>query len=210
MSAGSFYQVKVFTSFRDQQCLNEYWYRQGAGSGGAPELAGAIEADLLTTIFNNQHELVKGVALKTYNWNNALDFDERSLTSWEGALTGDCLPSFVAVGFTCLRGRTDMKPGQKRFVGVPANVDDAGIITNAGYITGLLAQEVVLGQTLSHGGSGSDWSPVIVRRINFATPPAKDYRPPVTITASDYYFANVWNYRTELTSQNSRKIGRGS
>lgn len=128
-----------------------------------------------------------------------------------GTAAGEAMPRFNAWGFICPRRRRDIANGGKRF-GVVAEGQQTGGLPVAGALTLLnaLAAQMNLALALDWGTGSSAAQPIIVKRIKYTTPKGKTaYRLPTGTDPYEFYAADRWAF-DELTTQNSRKTGRGS
>jgi len=132
-----------------------------------------------------------------------------------GGATGEASPTFVAYGFTSNRVRTDIRRGQKRFAGCSETyLAPGGVLTGAG-ITAALPLADALGETVTYDDEGNTitFNPVVLSFEKYAPSVGKvAYRPYATLAAQLTHMAAgiTWNYRPTVTSQNSRKVGRGA
>lgn len=112
---------------------------------------------------------------------------------------GDPAPPFLALGARLNVGSRVTRPGQKRFAGM-YEVDMSGDVAAAGYIT--LVQNLLnvtsVGIVLGAPAATVSLAPIVVKRD-----PA---------TGGVLTFQNVTSYtiNSRLTTQNTRKIGRGN
>lgn len=128
-----------------------------------------------------------------------------------GNISGNAYPPFNAMELYTARTRGDVRAGYKRFAGVPLTAANNGILT--------AAQLVLLGNVrndanavipIEEGGNVvGTLRPRIVKRIKDIDEEGNvTYRLPENL--AEYIGATV-NYvaRERITTQNSRKIGRG-
>lgn len=209
MAVGSFYKVNTYATMLGSSCQNEFWYRQSAGSGSSVELANAFIDLVLDIIRVVQSSQILYQLIKVYSHNSNSDFTEQDLVGQNGLASINSLPPFCAAGFSTPRKLSDMKSGQKRFVGVPDSVDDQGVITNAQYLLNLDSVADALSDSLGDVGTASVWDPIIVRRIKVTVNGKTYYKVPDVITNADFYAADGWSKKINVTSQNSRKYGVG-
>lgn len=126
------------------------------------------------------------------------------------------LPTFVAFKFASTVVRRDIRPGQKAVPGVGEGMQDNGSLAAAA--TPLVnAFATALGATITAtvGGVTDTFLPCIVSKVRYAVPDrgtfAYRYRP-ATGAGNQFDFLAVgiqWAARPQVSSQNSRKPGRG-
>lgn len=209
MAVGSFYQVILKGLYGSVNTRNEFWYRQQSGTGDATELNTFFQTYVMSSIklIVSSDTGFNGVSV--YNHNDDADFQEDTFALEPGDWAGATMPPMNATGFSTPRKRLGMRPGQKRFLGAPINAVSNGVFTNASFLTAADTCAVGLSSPITDGGTGSVWYPIIVKRVNVGTSLNPDYRVPVTITTSDYYEADDWSLKVNVTTQNSRKFGVG-
>lgn len=126
------------------------------------------------------------------------------------------LPQWVAYGFTHGQGVRGMNSGKRRFAGVVESaVGSFGIVESA-FQTALEGAATQMSSPLTLTLPANDTEigidPVIVKRVRSGsgtpTSPYK-YRLPVSQGELVYYLATNWTADKYVTSQNSRKTGRG-
>lgn len=134
----------------------------------------------------------------------------------EGTNPTDALAQFAAYSFTNPSGRRRMNPGARRVPGVmEVGVGQYGALVPS-YITNLTATAASYSQDITlefRGGLGEmTIRPVIVKRVKEPDPdrPGKfKYRLPQNTAERVTYRANNWSIEPFITTQNSRKTGRG-
>lgn len=128
-----------------------------------------------------------------------------------GTIVADTLPTFVSMELYSARTRGDVRAGYKRFSGVSEGFQTNGIISGAGItlLTTIATRLNAVVQIEENGETVGLLTPKIVKRIKEVDAQGKvTYRLPATL--AEYVGASV-NYvpRERLTTQNSRKVGRG-
>lgn len=210
MAAGDFYEVVVRGQIAASQIRNVFWYHQLTGVEGAEQLAPNIETQIIEKLRAVTSTATQFTGYSVRNHNDAIDFyDENFSPVRAGLRTGDRTPTMLAIAFRTLRRRTDMRHGFKRVGGIAEN-DLFGDSFSAalGILLDDLAAEFSSDQ--ASVGVASTWNPVIVRREAYTTESGKTaYRVPAVIGASDFYLADRWEKQILLTTQNTRKAGRG-
>lgn len=215
----AFYQVTLLGSAQNQQVNNVFQY---------------ITTSLIATneeAFNLNVEFIENVlpairGIVSVQW-QALGLytiapqapDVFAAYAWTsgtmpGLRAGEALPPYVAWGFETARQRRDIRNGYKRF-GPVSEADQSGGNPVAGAMAGLTAMRNAMNANLEleYGGGGSTASMVIVKRVRYNPDPEQpdkwSYRIPIAGDPLVYYEANQWVF-DRMTTQNTRKIGRGS
>lgn len=192
MAVGDIYRVKLRSSFFAQQILNVFYYQVSSGSNIAEDLALAF-SDVAGDISGCQASALSYNDITVENLDNLADFNLTPFTS-AGAISGEYLSPFVAWGFRYNRATRAVRNGSKRITGVPESLVQNGAATNAA-LDILEPIAVSMGNDLT-GASGAVYRPVIFH---------KDPEAPaggVGFVVQDVVYVR-------LTTQNTRKIGRG-
>lgn len=196
MASGDLYQLIDHQDFGGQKMLNVYWFYQTLGAGGAQDLATDWVAHLSTELRAIQSSLLTHESVSVINLDDDSDFYELAWVANNlGSVGGDVLPLFTAWGFRYNRSSRSTRHGYKRVPGVAEADTNAGQ-ASAGVLARLAALETKLAADVV-GGNGT-WSPRIVKITGSS--PNLVYTP--AGVASVQFYA--------VTSQNSRKTGRGS
>lgn len=188
------YEIKMVGAIDGQQTINVFYY-------GGPTAASSL-GDLLNGF--RDHPMAELEALLSNSWGvtqwelthvkGGTDFGS-FVTADAGSVGGDCLPPFVAWGFTYLRGGTGERNGYKRFAGV-AESNQVNGIPGGSAVTNGPALALALNASITDGTT--DYNPVIQREQIHGVP----QHPPVHYSVSSVKFAGI-------TSQNTRKYGHG-
>lgn len=116
------------------------------------------------------------------------------------------LPNFVALPFRLLQANGAVKNGSKRVAGMREEIQDDGVVTNAGFLTDAADAADAMLASLGNGAFIDVWYPVIVKRLleggNYSLPTSADEA--IFGVLVDVIFDVL------LTSQTSRKLGVGS
>lgn len=157
-------------------------------------------------------DLVKGENLFEVSEIGAVNFAAGTV----GLIAGEVLAQFNSYAFTQPSGRRGMNPGSRRIPGVmEAGVGTYGALIEA-YLTALngvatsFSSEVLL--TYRGGLGEANLKPIIVKRVREGAGTPEDpytYRLPRNVGERTYYLANSWAARPVITTQNTRKTGRG-
>lgn len=207
-SIGDVYQLVDEQVQESQRVLNAYFYRLDTPVIGnaAQFLAEAFIDEVLPKILDIQGDEVTHTAITVTNLFNESEA-HTELISEAGTVAGaDLLPTFNAVGFRLIGDNAAVRDGQKRFAGVPEGFQTNSVITNAPYIADLATLAIQLAAGLFIGLDADALIPVIVQRI-LVSPGT--YRLPDN--SGEAVLSEVIDalFNIDVTSQTSRKIGRG-
>lgn len=188
-------------------------------SANASLLASSV--DLREAFFDDVIPLIAGVVVSltqfsridTLNLFDPADFDEYIYPSPAfGTRTGQSLPFFNAAAFKSQKPEAGQRPARKRFGYLSeSDVQGQGLQDVSGYFAALDALAAQLGTNLTRL-TGTEYEPQIIKRIKYTTPSGKDaYRfPNSPEEAEDGYFPAInWTWSNIVTSQITRKFGRG-
>lgn len=198
MAVDDKYLLKDKQTFRAQQVINTYYFVQTAGAGTADALVAAFKADMLPELIAVQSTFLTHESIEVINLDDPTDFYEEALSASNvGTVSGEMAPVFVAWGYRLLRASRLSRNGYKRIAGVgEADLGDGDAASAA--LTRLNALATVMGGTITDTVTSSTWKPVIMSRSGVA--------PNIVYTPNDVSGAEY----ISVTSQNSRKYGRGS
>jgi hypothetical protein len=201
MATGEHYTVTITagaSSYGDVQ--NVFVYEQTAGTGNAHTLADAFISDVLAGIVNIISSATVFTQIDVVNLEDPADFWTEPITE-AGALGGDFMPPFVAAAFEYVRATRSVSNGRKSFGWIPEDQVNSGFPIS-GYLTALNLVATTLGNNVDDVTTSSSWEPVIWRR------PGTYVSGVVTDPGLFYPISAVVFKR--ISSQNTRKIGRGS
>lgn len=204
---GDVFQLTDVQEWQGQQCLNVYFYRQAVILVGnaAQQLAEAYINELMPGVQQIQDSNVVHTSIICKNlFNESEAYTE--LISEPGGLAQVSLPSFNAVAFRLSGNNSAVRDGQKRFAGVTETSQDEGVIVDATYLANLDILGAALLTFLSGGISPDAFIPVIVKRIL----DGGSYRLPAN--SGEAVLSDVIEYlfNVDVSSQTSRKVGRGA
>lgn len=209
-------QIVLRGTLNGQEIRNVFFYNANAPVGGSAldDLGiefedlffGLPDIGLRQECFSNQMTYT-GLRV-TDLFNPVLLYDTVFSSPYEGGTSAQPLPPFNCVGFKSTQVRADVRSGQKRFAGVIEDAVENGFI-NVAFDADLDDLAVKLGTPIITGDA--TWTPIIVKRIlETPTPPALPfYRLPETNAEGEAATALEWSTTRLITSQNTRKIGRG-
>jgi hypothetical protein len=225
------YEVILNQVMSNQQCVNVFNYTTDGvptGVSGSFALLSALgmllEGDPAAFPEDKLGEAIKFVQSASVTFlqvsaRNVYDptdfYTYPYLTGIVGSRSGNVSSPVVALGLTSNRTRTDIRRGQKRFVGVPlADTSTEGALTS-GYLVVATELGAKLGQTFSYteGGGSIAFAPVVVSKEKYTTPSGKDaYRYYSTLAAQAAHIMAGVSYlpKPVVRTQGSRQYGRGS
>lgn len=185
-----------------QAIVNVYYYALQAGelSDNIPNLLQGFADNVVAQVEAVQSEDVLHIELEAKRLNDLDEFGVLDLTPITGDITASApLPIFNAGSIKLLRSTKITKSGSKRIAGiVEAHVDDD--VINATGETAWLALAAELGSSYSEGGQ--TFYPVIVGGKTLDGVPVGE-------GSWIYNFVSGGQLNYNVTTQNSRKIGRG-
>lgn len=140
---------------------------------------------------------------------------------WQGTITvaaGDALPTFVAAKLRTNRVRTDVRRGTLALTGGTEEQVEGLDVWTSGYMTLLSAVATALNTppTFTSGGASTQFLPSIFKKERYVVPDSDPVRFAYRYYTDFALFqANIaspvtWSAVERVTSQVSRKIGRGA
>jgi len=217
MAVGDVYELVCEQLYGTSHILNVFYYEQIAV---VVPLAGDTIAAILAQQWDNQ----VGSVMRTYQSGDVIHqevrvrnlFDDSDAGSVPSAASGgssstETTSPFVAAAFRMFGDNPAVKTGAKRLAGIPEAYVADGIITNEEYIGNLedVAEAFAANITAGDVIPTDSWAPVVVKRIRSGTPGAYEYRLPESV--GETVLSRVVSVLLELvlSSQVSRKFGRG-
>jgi len=200
MGLGDRWQILLDWNVVGEEAMNVFYYEQILGAD--------TDANTLTLAFQDQvmGDLLDIVHNTTFvNLIAARDLDDPTAfyVQVEGPLVigtrgGECMPPFVAWAFRYNRATTLVRNGQKRIPGVSEADQNAGVALSTFIPTLNIAAAAMAADLVDD--NGSHYRPVIMRKVF-------DELTGIT-TYTQFPFSTV-EY-TRVSTQNTRKFGRGS
>jgi hypothetical protein len=199
MAVGDIYNI-VATGHMDLQLvINSYHY--ALNSGSAPVTLNALAADFASVVI----QPVRAIQTTAMLWESVLvqDVDPTGLAftltfspAEAGNVSDESLPPFACWSFLMVRHNRSTFNGHKRFAAIPETWQSEGVIS-AGHTTAIGNVQTALAASIN-AGSGT-YIPVIYSTILNGVLRAT---PLVNLIDSAQFKG--------ITSQNTRKFGRGS
>lgn len=217
MAIDGLWEVTTHALLQNQQCNNVFYYVRDSSAvpnAGIPEEN--LEAYFRTTVVPQMklatstaidyrrvsvREILPGFGFKEHI------FAENNT----GAISGEHFPVFVAAEMYSPRRVGNIRAGFKRFAGIgEASATNGVLIPTSLAIWQTLADMLNAWVDIIEGVDVvGTLRPVIVKRIKFTNDQGREsYRLPETLAELEYAQA-AYTPRENLTTQNSRKIGRG-
>lgn len=202
------YQLTDHQRLEGQEVINTYFYRLASATAGnsAEQLVSSWIDQILPGILDIQNNGLLHYAVSAKNlYNESEAWTE--LVSEEGAYgAGDTLPSFNAVGFRLVGDNAAVHDGQKRYAAVPEAAQDDSVITDTTYLDWLATVAGLLVAGLTVGLAPDVFVPIVVGRLL----DGGSYRLPTN--SGEAVVSNIIDalFNIDVTSQTSRKIGRGA
>ena len=191
------YELIVNQESEGQVCLNVFWYRaqdgeDGAGLDLAIQFATVVIPDWLAFISNT----VEIIDIIVRNVGTA-NVDQVHPQGLFGEKVGPVQPIFNAATATLIRSSKDAGTGHKRVGGILEADVTNGLLVPPG--SGEWTTLVNHFDSVLDGPGPTDFEPVLVNRKSLDSfPPSFEYAVIVDVEA-----------KARITSQNTRKIGRG-
>ncbi len=206
MALNSIYQLILQQEYRQKQMINVFFFNHAAGTGHAGELNLQFEEQWLPLILALQTNAVTTLELDSINLGDLSDFDTL-LNNDIGAYSTEVLPAANALNFTFKLDTRAVRPGSKRFSGIPETVTNEGIINDTTYLTKIEALRLAMSGNLI--GAGDTFQPVVVKRVKTpvtgTVPLQYTYRLPKTDSELVFGGVTVALTSDQVSTQVSRK-----
>jgi hypothetical protein len=166
----------------NEELRNVFFYEKGPSGSNSTNL-GAFWA---TSIEPKLQDMICSVVafdhLETFCLGDPTDFVTQTLGD-TGFVTTQCLPMSVALNYTYKLDTRLIRPGSKRFAGIPEAASAFNTVTDSGYLAFMEALRVALKGEFFSGGVVA-YRPVVVKRVKYVveghTPTRYAYRLPQT------------------------------
>lgn len=216
----------VFGTYAGQRWENSYFYRvqQASGvfvEGDFPSLVESWLNEFLTTIFNPHASLFStGLSVDGARGENLFNVGGIGAFTLISPILGtngqEAAPPQQAYGWSTPSLKRGMNAGQRRMAGCTTeHVLGYGMLTpQATTELNNMGADMGLDMNLSYGDNEAEVviRPVIVKRVRSGAGTDEDpyeYRLPRQASEGVTYRANNWTTKPYVTTQNSRKYGRG-
>lgn len=163
-----------------EEMRNVFFYRKLAAGTNALQFNTLFDAQVIPDIVTLTTSNIFYDRLFTVNMGVPTDFHEFVLGDTGGAVEAS-LPMHTAINYTLKLNTREIRPGSKRFSGIPEAATNFNIVNNAGYLAFVETLRLQLGADLTDAGNPA-WKPVVVKRIPYnpggGGPPFTSYRLP--------------------------------
>lgn len=207
MAISDIYQLTLNQTIYGRDIQNAFFYEREEPTGTAADVAEQFVTNILPTILAIQSAAVLNVNLVAINLGDLADFETVPLTGGGTYGDVDTMPAFNAVGYSLRLNTRAVRPGSKRFAGVPEEASLNGELVLPAYLTRVETLRTVLDDPI--GATLGLYNPIVVKRIKEpvvgTVPPKFTYRLPTVgdpVTVGVVVSALVGR---QVTSQTSRK-----
>lgn len=207
-ATGDVFQLIDRQTVRGQEVLNVYFYQQAAATAGngAEQLVTSWIDQMLPSVLLFQATDVLHSSVEAKNLFNESEAYTELISEPGGSGSSDLMTTFNAVGFQLIGDNAAVRDGAKRYAGIYDGAVQDGVITDGTVIPQLDDVAELLATGLLVGLAPDVFLPVIVGRILSGGV----YRLPTNSGEAvvSQVIDALWN--PEVTSQVSRKVGRGA
>jgi hypothetical protein len=204
--SGIVWQITDVQRMDGEEMLNVYFYADPTSAGDADDLRLAFKDAFQLQLLDIQSVDLSHVALDVVNLFADGDFSTDSDVA-TGTIGTESFPHAVAVNFTLRPASRAVRPGSKRYAGVPESASNHNVINDSSYITQLnLVKDNLALEIAAPTDPVSSYIPVVVKRIPYTTPGGNPaYRLPTSGTEADVF--EVLGALVNLTI--SHQVSRG-
>lgn len=221
MALGDIYTVSVFQSLSAQRVINVFFYRQFVPISVLGE--GTVASALGVSFRNNvipdwRSAAINALTFDTIEVENLFDdtdvwTDVLAVTGNRAAPSGtpsEFMPTFTALGVTLDGAGKQVRDGKKRFAGLWEG-DSASGFTAAGVVAAYQPLLTRLSQDRDYGGvtGAGGFAPVVVARVREMVADQERYRLPRTQLETVFKRITEAALSVIISTQNSRKFGKG-
>lgn len=217
MAVGDVYELICEQLYGTSTVLNVFFYEQisivlpaeGFTIGGL--LAEQWDEQVGSVIRTIQNQDVTHVEVRARNLFDATDAGVYPVSETGLVGTSNGMGPFVAMAFSLKGANPAVKNGAKRFVGVDESGQTDGIMVQPEMIAGAedVAEALAANVTAGDVIPTDTWAPTIVQRVRSGSPGAYEYRLPENVGETVLSRIASALFNIVLSSQVSRKYGRG-
>lgn len=205
---GDIYQIVDAQRLDNQVVLNVYFYKRLAEvlvGNPAQQVADTFEASFLPQLLPAQSTSLVHEEIRVQNLFDATDQYTKVISEAGSVAATDDATPFDAYGIRLVQDNGALRNGSKRIGGVVEDASSAGVLNDSTIIAALVTAGVGMITGLDIGLVANAIVPVIVGRIN----DGGNYRLPTN--SGEAIVGNIIDalYNVDVTSQTSRKYGRG-
>lgn len=219
MAVGDVYEVIDVQTLYSQEVLNVYFYHQillvpltGGALNTSSVLADEWQSQVLPKVTAIQAGGLTHQGIRVRNLFDETDSFEKLINVAGGFSDNSADTAFDAYGLQMQPQSRAVKVGHKRIGGVSDQkvvggiVNDTTALANGQALATQLASNITIGAIILQDA----WEPTIVKRVRSGTKPNYKYRLPTA--AGEAVFSKVIGalFDVLITTQVSRKIGRGA
>lgn len=201
--SGAIYQLIDKQRIDGEEILNVYFYAN-SGTSSPGEVSDLFIAEMIPEIIDIQGVDLMHEILVT---RNILDLEADTVTVVDaaGSVAEEAFPSVVAAAYTLRPSSRTIRPGSKRYCGIPESFSNHNVWNAVGALIDFEGLRVKLSDALV--GIASSYTPCVVKRIPYTTPGGNPaYRLPATEAE-----ANISEVITALFDINvSHQVSRGN
>ena len=223
--------VKIDRRYNGQQCISEYHY---VGSGvpasvsmsfalasafGVIDVAGSYPAGTpfgsLKAFQNTDVSYIEAVVKDLYSVTDFYTTPFLTGTHGDASNASGSMSSFNAVGLRTNRIRSDIRRGQKRYEGLTEGAVTTFGGLDSAFATAVAGHATQLSNTLTYTDEGNTLTfvPCVIslKKIEVEGEPTEYVKWPTEAEQLAHLASGVvWSLVAGTTTQNSRKVGRGS
>jgi len=200
--------LRDIQEFNNELILNVYFYQDLLLASTAQNVVESWIADVLPKVETLQvdtltHKLVDAVNLADPSNFYEIDVDET------GGSTADGLPPHSAVGYGLRLNSRALRPGSKRYAGIPETSQVDGFLTDETYL-GYVETVRIQQSAILLSGVLQTFQPIVVKRVRYAVPGTDPVRYAYRLPEDDgeFVFGNVITALTNLRV--SHQVSRGN
>lgn len=207
MALEDIYVLDFASEFANDPMHNIFTYERST-SGTSTDLLNAFMEDIFPLVRGLFSSNIHYTTVKAYSLGNLGDLDERVIDLF-GTREIDMLPVFNAINYTLKPVGRGVRPGSKRFAGIPEIVQVSGTITDAAYIASMEVLRLALAEAISDDDLAY-FDPVVVKRVKYEIPGSSPVRfgyrfPEVELELDARHLRLV-----SMTTKISHQVSRGS
>jgi len=194
MASGDHYEILDFQELQGQECLNVYVYQATGSDVNAVNVKTVFNDGVAVHMLDLQNEHITHTHIQVINLDDPTDFSD-TVVEEAGNVSGDCLPPYDAFAIRFVRTSREVRHAHKRIAGVSESAQAQGTL-NSGTITNLEAiAAFIAGPIVS-----SDPAITLTFKI---------WRRPTLSAPQQFFDIGSYVVNTNVSTQVSRKIGRG-
>ena len=161
-----FYQLVLTQLFNNEKQINVFHYRTADAEVSAANCAAAFVEDILPKINDLQNVAVTNSLIRVTELEDLVDFYESAVTGAGANTSSEALPPHNVINFTLRLNTRAVRPGSKRFTGIPESAQAGGLINVASYITQLNTLRTALATPIVLASSPLRvYTPVVIKRV---------------------------------------------